>query len=103
MAIVSSEIRLPRTRSSTRDFRSSARPRGIAKETEEIVRTGGYRTETGRDVGIRTAVDAAVAGTRMYGPAPVAVPPATKGRRDPRRTGAAGAPAARVTASRTAP
>ncbi|WP_106979065.1 poly(ADP-ribose) glycohydrolase domain-containing protein [Streptomyces scopuliridis] len=89
----------------------SAPLRGIAKETEEIVRTGGYRTETGRDVGIRTALDAAVAGTRMYGPAPVAVPPATKGRRDPRRTGrrallrtgAAGAPAARVTASRTAP
>lgn len=67
----------------------SARLRGIAKETEEIVRTGGYRAGDGRDVGIRAAVDAAVAGTRMYGPGPVAVGPAT---------GAAGAAPDRATA-----
>ncbi|MFJ9029636.1 TIGR02452 family protein [Streptomyces sp. NPDC102274] len=57
----------------------SALLRGIAKETEEIVRTGGYRTGNGCDVGIRTAVDAAVAGTRMYGPEPVAIAPARDG------------------------
>ncbi|MFE4060684.1 TIGR02452 family protein [Streptomyces sp. NPDC059096] len=56
----------------------SARLRGIAKETEEIVRTGVYRAPDGREVVLSTAVDAAVAGTRMYGPGPVgpAGPPA---------------------------
>ncbi|MFE3138732.1 TIGR02452 family protein [Streptomyces scopuliridis] len=68
----------------------SARLRGIAKETEEIVRTGGYRTETGRDVGIRTAVDAAVAGTRMYGPEPVTIAPATDGVLEPAQDRAQG-------------
>ncbi|RDG35136.1 TIGR02452 family protein [Streptomyces corynorhini] len=57
----------------------SARLRGIAKETEEIVRTGGYRTADGRDIDLRRAVDAAVAGTRMYGPGPVAPPPRERG------------------------
>ncbi|MEW1722438.1 TIGR02452 family protein [Streptomyces sp. NPDC093109] len=52
----------------------SARLRGIAKQTESIVRTGGYRAADGRDVLIGAAVDAALAGTRMYGPEPVPVP-----------------------------
>ncbi|MFD7315794.1 TIGR02452 family protein [Streptomyces sp. NPDC056730] len=68
----------------------SARLRGIAKETEEIVRTGGYRTENGCDVDIRAAVDAAVAGTRMYGPGPVAFAPAPDGATAPTRDRAAG-------------
>ncbi|MFJ2211698.1 TIGR02452 family protein [Streptomyces sp. NPDC101062] len=49
----------------------SARLRGIAKETEEIVRSGVYRAPDGREVVLRAAVDAAVAGTRTYGPGPV--------------------------------
>ncbi|MFE4829422.1 TIGR02452 family protein [Streptomyces sp. NPDC056672] len=49
----------------------SARLRGIAKETEEIVRMGKYRAPDGRDVVIRTALDASLKGTRMYGPGPV--------------------------------
>ncbi|MFC9428798.1 TIGR02452 family protein [Streptomyces sp. NPDC056987] len=49
----------------------SARLRGIAKETEEIVRTGVYRAPDGREVVLRAELDAAVAGTRMYGPGPV--------------------------------
>ncbi|AXG81536.1 TIGR02452 family protein [Streptomyces paludis] len=59
----------------------SARLRGIAKQTESIVRTGGYRAPDGHDVLIGAAVDAALAGTRMYGPGPVAVPevPASSG------------------------
>ncbi|CAL9623192.1 TIGR02452 family protein [Streptomyces sp. enrichment culture] len=54
----------------------SARLRGIAKETEEIVAAGGYRTRGGREVSIGAAVAAARAGTRMHGPGPVAVAPA---------------------------
>ncbi|MEV7085277.1 TIGR02452 family protein [Streptomyces sp. NPDC093085] len=59
----------------------SARLRGIAKETEEIVRTGAYRAPDGREVVLRGALDAAVAGTRMYGPGPlgVKVPPGPPG------------------------
>ncbi|MFI5756297.1 TIGR02452 family protein [Streptomyces sp. NPDC051569] len=53
----------------------SARLRGIAKETEEIVRTGSYRCPEGRRVVIGPALDAALAGTRMYGPDPVPVTP----------------------------
>ncbi|MER8069830.1 TIGR02452 family protein [Streptomyces sp. NPDC094034] len=68
----------------------SARLRGIAKETEEIVRTGGYRTEDGRDVRIRKAVDAAVAGTRMYGPEPVPLASATDRGTAPARDRATG-------------
>ncbi|MFE3826915.1 TIGR02452 family protein [Streptomyces sp. NPDC059092] len=49
----------------------SARLRGIAKETEQIVRSGAYRAPNGREVALRAALDAAVAGTRMYGPEPV--------------------------------
>ncbi|MFE2811529.1 TIGR02452 family protein [Streptomyces nigra] len=52
----------------------SARLRGVAKETEQIVAAGGYRAPDGREVSIAAAVDAARAGTRMYGPEPVPVP-----------------------------
>ncbi|WP_274564422.1 TIGR02452 family protein [Streptomyces spiramyceticus] len=55
----------------------SARLRGIAKETETIVRTGWYAAPDGRDVPIGDALAAALRGTRMYGPEPVAVSPAT--------------------------
>jgi uncharacterized protein (TIGR02452 family) len=54
----------------------SARLRGIAKETEQIVAAGVYRTRGGREVSIGAAVAAARAGTRMYGPGAVPVPPA---------------------------
>ncbi|MGV9699414.1 TIGR02452 family protein [Streptomyces sp. NPDC003470] len=53
----------------------SARLRGIAKETEQIVAAGGYRTPGGREVRIAAAVEAAREGTRTHGPGPVAVPP----------------------------
>ncbi|MFI6697745.1 TIGR02452 family protein [Streptomyces sp. NPDC050509] len=82
----------------------SARLRGIAKETEEIVRSGVYRAPDGREVFLRAAVDAAVAGTRMYGPGPVgpAGPPAApspSGRTDRAASGGTdrGAPAVEVT------
>ncbi|GAA2960090.1 TIGR02452 family protein [Streptomyces enissocaesilis] len=55
----------------------SARLRGIAKETEEIVRAGRYAAPGGRDVPIGDALAAALAGTRMYGPDPVPVTPDT--------------------------
>ncbi|MGJ5895351.1 TIGR02452 family protein [Streptomyces niveiscabiei] len=48
----------------------SARLRGIAKETVEIVSAGGYR-----GVSLGAAVEAARAGTRMLGPEPVACTP----------------------------
>ncbi|MEU6353263.1 TIGR02452 family protein [Streptomyces sp. NPDC047072] len=53
----------------------SARLRGVARETERIVADGGYRSPSGRDVSIATAIRAARAGTRMYGPGPVEVAP----------------------------
>ncbi|GGR11307.1 TIGR02452 family protein [Streptomyces netropsis] len=52
----------------------SARLRGIAKETEEIVATGGYTTPAGRTVDLAAAIGRAVRGTRLYGPEPVPVP-----------------------------
>ncbi|WP_424852655.1 TIGR02452 family protein [Streptomyces sp. SAI-170] len=59
----------------------SARLRGIAKETEEIVAAGSYRAPAGHEVPLAAAVEAARAGTRMYGPEPVPptgpVPPST--------------------------
>ncbi len=55
----------------------SARLRGIAKETEEIVRAGRYTAPDGRGVPIGAEVAAALAGTRLFGPAPVAVTPDT--------------------------
>ncbi|MFE0135769.1 TIGR02452 family protein [Streptomyces sp. NPDC059037] len=51
----------------------SARLRGIAQQTEEIVAAGRYVTAGGRDVVIARAVDAARSGTRMFGPAAVRV------------------------------
>lgn len=52
----------------------SARLRGIARETEEIVAAGAYRASDGREVSLAAAVEAARAGTRMVGPDPVRVP-----------------------------
>ncbi|MFF3391992.1 TIGR02452 family protein [Streptomyces sp. NPDC002669] len=51
----------------------SARLRGIARETEAIVRAGRYRTGDGREVSIERALTAALSGTRLYGPEPVPV------------------------------
>ncbi|MEU5345368.1 MULTISPECIES: TIGR02452 family protein [unclassified Streptomyces] len=53
----------------------SARLRGIARQTEEIVAAGSYRASDGRTVSIAAAVAAARQGTRMYGPGPVETPP----------------------------
>lgn len=47
----------------------SARLRGIAHRTEEIVAAGRYAAPGGREVVIADAVDAARSGTRMFGPA----------------------------------
>ncbi|MBC2876423.1 MULTISPECIES: TIGR02452 family protein [Streptomyces] len=52
----------------------SARLRAIARETERIVAEGRYTAPGGRVVDIADAVAAARAGTRLYGPGPVAVP-----------------------------
>ncbi|MDX6362584.1 MAG: hypothetical protein QOC85_1594 [Streptomyces sp.] len=52
----------------------SARLRGIAQGTEEIVAAGGYRASDGRPVSIAAAVEAARAGTRMFGPESVEIP-----------------------------
>ncbi|MER6348698.1 TIGR02452 family protein [Streptomyces sp. NPDC001595] len=54
----------------------SARLRGIARETEQIVAAGTYRAPDGREVSLEAAIEAARAGTRMYGPEPVPVTPA---------------------------
>jgi uncharacterized protein (TIGR02452 family) len=51
----------------------SARLRGIAQQTEQIVAAGAYQAPDGHEVSIATAVEAARAGTRMYGPNPVPV------------------------------
>ncbi|MFE7761075.1 TIGR02452 family protein [Streptomyces sp. NPDC057438] len=53
----------------------SARLRGIARETEEIVAAGRYRAPSGHEVPLADAVAAARAGTRLYGPDPVRTPP----------------------------
>ncbi|MGW3635160.1 TIGR02452 family protein [Streptomyces sp. NPDC005122] len=52
----------------------SARLRAIARQTEEAVAAGAYRGSHGRVVSIAEAVEAARAGTRMYGPGPIGVP-----------------------------
>ena len=52
----------------------SARLRGIAQETERIVAAGHYRAPDGRQVSVAAEVEAARAGTRMYGPGPVEAP-----------------------------
>ncbi|WP_030187086.1 TIGR02452 family protein [Streptomyces violaceorubidus] len=51
----------------------SARLRGIAQQTEQIVAAGTYRTSDGREVSLAAALGAAWDGTRMYGPGPVEV------------------------------
>ncbi|MFV0132414.1 TIGR02452 family protein [Streptomyces sp. HMX87] len=53
----------------------SARLRGIALRTEQIVAAGAYRAPDGREVPVAAAVEAARDGTRMHGPGPVPVPP----------------------------
>lgn len=55
----------------------SARLRGIAKQTEEIVEAGRYRAPGGRTVSLEEELRAALAGTRLYGPGPVPVTPDT--------------------------
>ncbi|WP_405604038.1 TIGR02452 family protein [Streptomyces sp. NBC_01410] len=55
----------------------SARLRGIARQTEEIVETGHYLASDGRTVDIGRELAAALAGTRMYGPEAVDVVPDT--------------------------
>ncbi|MGW6563970.1 TIGR02452 family protein [Streptomyces sp. NPDC054975] len=55
----------------------SARLRGIAKQTEEIVEAGRYRAPGGRSVSIEEELRAALAGTRLYGPEPVPASPDT--------------------------
>ncbi|MFI6401986.1 TIGR02452 family protein [Streptomyces sp. NPDC050548] len=52
----------------------SARLRGIAQQTEQIVAAGGYRTADGREVSIAAQTAAARAGTGLYGPEPVRIP-----------------------------
>ncbi|MFH0520760.1 TIGR02452 family protein [Streptomyces sp. M41] len=52
----------------------SARLRGIARETEQIVAAGAYRAPDGHEVSLAAALRAARDGTRMYGPDPVPVP-----------------------------
>ncbi|MEU1476677.1 TIGR02452 family protein [Streptomyces sp. NPDC005760] len=52
----------------------SARLRGIAQETEQIVAAGRYRAPDGHEVVLGAEIEAARAGTRMYGPSPVDVP-----------------------------
>ncbi len=49
----------------------SARLRGIARETQQIVAAGTYRAPAGHEVSVADAVEAARLGTRMYGPVPV--------------------------------
>ncbi|MFD7291701.1 TIGR02452 family protein [Streptomyces sp. NPDC059897] len=53
----------------------SARLRELARSTERIVGSGEYAADGGRVVTIGAAVARARAGTRMYGPDPVPVPP----------------------------
>ncbi|QGZ52042.1 TIGR02452 family protein [Streptomyces sp. QHH-9511] len=55
----------------------SARLRGIAKQTEDIVEGGRYRAPGGRTVSIEAELTAALEGTRLYGPEPVPVTPET--------------------------
>ncbi|WP_432055746.1 TIGR02452 family protein [Streptomyces sp. bgisy022] len=52
----------------------SARLRGLARETEDIVAAGRYRAPDGREHDLAAAVRAAREGTRMFGPRPVPVP-----------------------------
>ncbi|MEU0192033.1 TIGR02452 family protein [Streptomyces afghaniensis] len=51
----------------------SARLRGVAQQTEQIVAAGVYRATDGREVSIAAELRAAREGTRMHGPEPVPV------------------------------
>ncbi|MFF0003010.1 TIGR02452 family protein [Streptomyces tibetensis] len=51
----------------------SARLRGIARETEQIVAAGAYRAPDGREVSIAAELRAAREGSRLHGPEPVPV------------------------------
>ncbi|WEH38356.1 TIGR02452 family protein [Streptomyces sp. AM 2-1-1] len=51
----------------------SARMRALARETESIVHEGRYRTPSGNEADVARATAAALSGTRLYGPEPVAV------------------------------
>ncbi|WP_196217835.1 TIGR02452 family protein [Streptomyces blattellae] len=53
----------------------SARLRGIARETAQIVTAGAYRAADGSEISLTAAIEAARDGTRMYGPDPVPVAP----------------------------
>ncbi|MFD7572669.1 TIGR02452 family protein [Streptomyces sp. NPDC059810] len=55
----------------------SARLRAIARQTEEIVAAGHYQAPDGRTVSLAADLTAALAGTRLHGPAPVPVTPDT--------------------------
>ncbi|GAA2547361.1 hypothetical protein GCM10010295_37140 [Streptomyces intermedius] len=52
----------------------SARLRATARETQEIVARGGYHAPSGIWRELSAQLDAARAGTRLYGPEPVPVP-----------------------------
>ncbi|MFE9612157.1 TIGR02452 family protein [Streptomyces sp. NPDC006012] len=54
----------------------SARLRAVARETEQIVAAGAYRTPGGRAVTLAATIEAARDGTRVHGPGPVEVPSA---------------------------
>ncbi|MFE5792551.1 TIGR02452 family protein [Streptomyces sp. NPDC056503] len=55
----------------------SARLREIARQTEEIVAAASYTAPDGRTVSFHEDLAAALAGTRLYGPEPIPVTPAT--------------------------
>ncbi|TLQ42370.1 TIGR02452 family protein [Streptomyces marianii] len=55
----------------------SARLRGVARQTQEIVEAGRYRAPGGHTVTIGGDLSAAVEGTRMFGPGPVPMVPDT--------------------------
>ncbi|MFF0964878.1 TIGR02452 family protein [Streptomyces sp. NPDC003703] len=55
----------------------SARLRGVAQQTEQIVMAGSYRRADGLPVPLAADIEAARAGTRVYGPEPVPVPART--------------------------
>ncbi|MGW0818105.1 TIGR02452 family protein [Streptomyces viridiviolaceus] len=80
----------------------SARLRGIAQQTEQIVMAGAYRTPGGREVSIAAAVEAAREGTRMRGPGPVEVPPCSPARTALEVTGESSLEAARRLGGRVA-
>jgi uncharacterized protein (TIGR02452 family) len=59
----------------------SARLRGLAQQTQEIVDRGGYRAPGGHEVTLAAAVEAARTGTRMHGPEPVRCEEGAEGER----------------------